>query len=46
MSIKTKTVTVPLFTPKPITAEPVPQNPSLASNGRSNMHNDAYMSDT
>ena len=25
---------------------PVPQHPYLAANGRSNMHNDAYMSDT
>ncbi len=41
-----RTVTVPVFTPKPITAEPVPQNPFLAPNGRSNMHCDAYMSDT
>jgi hypothetical protein len=46
MTFQTKTITVPVFAPKPITAEPVPQNPSLAPNGRSNMHNDAYMSDT
>lgn len=41
-----RTVTVPVVTPKPITAERVPQNPFMAPNGRSNMHNDAYMSDT
>jgi hypothetical protein len=38
--------TVPLFTPKPITAEDVPQHPHLAPNGTSNVHNDAYMTDT
>ena len=29
-------------TPQPIASFPVPQNPNLAPNGRSNMHNDAY----
>jgi hypothetical protein len=32
--------------PKPITALPVPQDPYMASNGRSNIHVDAYQSDT
>ncbi len=32
--------------PKPIPAKAIPQNPSMATNGRSNMHNDTYMSDT
>lgn len=41
-----KKVYVPLYTSKPIKAEPVPQNPAMAPNGRNNMHNDAYMTDT
>jgi hypothetical protein len=32
--------------PKPVTALPVPQDPFMAPNGRSNIHMDAYMSDT
>ena len=32
--------------PKPITAPTIPQNPFMAPNGKSNIHNDAYMSDT
>ncbi len=39
-------IKVPAFTPQPIEAEPVPQCPALAPNGRNNMHCDAYMSDT
>jgi hypothetical protein len=33
-------------TPNPVQAEPVPQHPFMAPNGRSNIHLDAYMSDT
>src|SRR6202040_1659407 len=32
--------------PQPITALPVPEDPYMAPNGRSNIHMDAYMSDT
>ena len=32
--------------PKPITALPVPEDPFMAPNGRSNIHVDAYQSDT
>lgn len=32
-------------TPQPLPAPPVPQNPYLAPNGRSSMHNDAYSTD-
>lgn len=32
-------------TPQPLAAPPVPQNPHLAPNGRSSMHNDAYSTD-
>src|SRR5271169_3882 len=32
--------------PKPITALPVPEDPYMAPNGRSNIHADAYQSDT
>ncbi len=32
--------------PKPITALPVPEDPYMAPNGRSNIHVDAYQSDT
>ncbi|WP_183099311.1 hypothetical protein [Nocardioides pelophilus] len=32
-------------TPRPMTAPVVPQNPYLAPNGRSSMHNDAYSTD-
>ncbi|KAB2812488.1 hypothetical protein F9L07_12035 [Pimelobacter simplex] len=32
-------------TPQPLDAPPVPQNPFLAPNGRSSMHNDAYSTD-
>jgi hypothetical protein len=32
--------------PKPISALPVPEDPFMAPNGRSNIHMDAYMSDT
>lgn len=38
--------TVPLFTPKPMTATEVPQHPYMSPNGTSNVHNDAYMTDT
>lgn len=31
---------------KPITAPTIPQNPFMAQNGKSNVHDDAYMSDT
>jgi hypothetical protein len=42
---------VPAFTgsqapPKPVSAPVVPQNPFMAPNGRSNLHDDAYMTDT
>jgi hypothetical protein len=40
------TVSVPVVTPQPITSGPVPEHPYMAPNGRSNMHNDAYMSDS
>jgi hypothetical protein len=33
-------------TPRPINTPPIPQNPFMAQNGRSNTHNDTYMSDT
>lgn len=33
-------------TPQPLDAPPLPQNPWLAPNGRSSMHNDAYSSDS
>jgi hypothetical protein len=33
-------------TPNPVQAEPVPQHPFMDPNGRSNVHLDAYMSDT
>jgi hypothetical protein len=33
-------------TPQPVSARPIPQHPFMAPNGRSNVHNDAYMSDT
>lgn len=39
-------VNVPLATPKPIEGQPIPQNPHMAPNGRNNVHNDSYMSDT
>ncbi len=32
--------------PKPITAPTIPQNPFMAPNGKSNIHDDTYMSDT
>ncbi|KRA31026.1 MULTISPECIES: hypothetical protein [unclassified Nocardioides] len=32
-------------TPQPIAHPPIPQNPHLADNGRSSMHNDSYSSD-
>ncbi len=32
-------------TPQPLAAPPIPQNPFLAPNGRSSMHNDPYSSD-
>lgn len=32
-------------TPQPLAAPPVPQNPHLAPNGRSSMHNDSYSTD-
>lgn len=32
-------------TPDPLPHQPVPQNPSLAPNGRSSMHNDTYSTD-
>lgn len=32
--------------PKPITAPTIPQNPFMAPNGKSNVHDDTYMSDT
>lgn len=40
------TVTVPRATPKPIEGQQIPQNPHMAPNGRNNVHNDSYMSDT
>jgi hypothetical protein len=46
MPFEPRPVTVPVFAPKPIAAEPVPQNPAMAPNGRNNMHNDSYMTDT
>ncbi|MDZ5646958.1 hypothetical protein [Nitrospirillum sp. BR 11828] len=46
MSIEVSTVVVPRVEPRPIAAEPPPQNPYMAPNGRNNMHNDAFMSDT
>jgi hypothetical protein len=33
-------------TPQPVKAPPVPQNPFMAPNGTSNVHDDGYMSDT
>ena len=33
-------------TPRPISASTAPQHPFMAPNGRSNIHNDAYMSGT
>jgi hypothetical protein len=33
-------------TPDPLPGAAVPRHPSMAANGRSNIHNDAYMSDT
>src|SRR5437879_2931478 len=33
-------------TAKPITTSVIPQHPFMANNGRSNVHNDTYMSDT
>jgi hypothetical protein len=33
-------------TPQPVPSFPVPQNPNLAANGRSNMHDDAYATNT
>ena len=32
-------------TPKPVSTSAIPQNPFLAASGRSNCHNDTYMSD-
>jgi hypothetical protein len=32
--------------PKPVSAPSVPRNPFMAPNGRSNLHDDAYMTDT
>jgi hypothetical protein len=32
--------------PKPVSAPAVPQNPFMAPNGRSNLHDDAYMTNT
>ena len=32
--------------PMPVLAPPIPQHPFLAPNGKSNIHDDAYMSDT
>ncbi|WP_049974364.1 hypothetical protein [Azospirillum sp. B4] len=46
MSVEIATVVVPRVEPKPIATEPVPQNPHMAPNGRSNMHCDAFMTDT
>ncbi len=37
---------VPDWLPAPVAHEPWPQHPYFAPNGTSNMHNDAYMSDT
>jgi hypothetical protein len=42
---------VPAFTgqiaePRPLNATSLPQNPFMAPNGRNNIHDDAYMSDT
>src|SRR3989441_1855191 len=33
-------------TPRPVSAPVVPQHPSMAPNGRSNIHDDAYQTDT
>lgn len=33
-------------TPKPVAAPPVPRHPFMAPNGLSNLHNDAYQTDT
>ena len=33
-------------TPNPVFAPAIPQNPFMAQNGKSNVHDDAYMSDT
>lgn len=41
-----RTVVVPVVTPHPIASPPVPRHPHMAPNGCSNMHNDAYMSDS
>lgn len=38
-------VSIPAIPPRPIPHPPVPKHPWMAANGRSNMHNDAYMSD-
>jgi hypothetical protein len=35
-----------IATAKPVTAAAVPQNPFMAPNGRSNIHDDPYMTDT
>lgn len=46
-SLEISSETVPLATAHPIIlTEPVPQHPYMASNGRSNIHNDAYMTDS
>ena len=37
---------VPDWLPAPVAHEPWPQHPFFAPNGKSNMHDDAYMSDT
>jgi hypothetical protein len=34
------------WTPKPVSAPALPQNPFMAPNGSSNLHDDAYMTDT
>lgn len=41
-----RTVQIGQVIPQPIPSSPVPQHPYMAPNGRSNMHNDAYMSDS
>ena len=33
-------------TPRPVSAPPVPRHPFMAPNGRSNLHNDAFQTDT
>ena len=45
-AVSLRTVTVPVVPKQPIDSPPVPRHPFMAPNGRSNTHNDAYMSDS